>query len=168
MMQRMQMGTESKVSDNNKQERRMPLKELTKQQFHLRLTETENQKKGGQFMKSKLIQLTICLVLIAGFSLSVAVAADESQAALKAQAKITQKEATKTALTKVPNGKIESAELEKEHGKLIWSFDISIPNSTDITEVQVNAKTGKIVSTKVETPKDQAKEAVADKKQKKQ
>ena len=119
-------------------------------------------------MKSKLIQLTMCLVLIAGFSLSVAVAADESQAALKAQAKITQKEATKTALTKVPNGKIESAELEKEHGKLIWSFDISIPNSTDITEVQVNAKTGKIVSTKVETPKDQAKEAAADKKQKKQ
>ena len=90
------------------------MKELTKQQFHLRLMETENQKKGGQFMKSKLIQLTMCLVLIAGFSLSAAVAADESQAALKAQAKITQKEATKTALTKVPNGKIESAELEKE------------------------------------------------------
>ena len=45
MMQRMQMGTESKVSDNNKQERRMPMKELTKQQFHLRLTETESQKK---------------------------------------------------------------------------------------------------------------------------
>jgi hypothetical protein len=43
-----------------------------------------------------------------------------------------------------------------------------MPNSTDITEVQVDAKTGKIVSTKVETPKDQAKEAAADKKQKKQ
>jgi uncharacterized membrane protein YkoI len=168
MMQHIQMGTESKVGDNNKQERRMPMKELTKQPFHLRLTETENQKKGGQFMKSKLIQLIMCLVLIAGFSLSVAVAADESQAALKAQAKITQKEATKTALTKVPNGKIESAELEKEHGKLIWSFDISMPNSKNITEVQVDAKTGKIVSTKVETPKDQAKEAAADKKQKKQ
>ncbi len=119
-------------------------------------------------MKSKLIQLTMCLVLITGFSLSVTVAAEESQTALKAQAKITIEEATNTALAKVPNGKIQAAELEKEHGKLIWSFDISMPKSTNITEVQVDAKTGKIVSTQVETPKDQAKEATADKKQKKQ
>lgn len=104
------------------------------------------------------------LALVAGFSLSVAVAADESQAALKAQAKITQEQAAKIALAKVPTGKIESAELEKEHGKLIWSFDISMPKSKNITEVQVNAKTGKIVSTQVETPADQAKEAAADKK----
>jgi uncharacterized membrane protein YkoI len=110
----------------------------------------------------------MCLVLITGFSLSVAVAAEESQAALKAQAKITIEEATTTALAKVPNGKIQAAELEKEHGKLIWSFDISMPKSRNITEVQVDARTGKIVSTQVETPENQAKEATADKKPKKQ
>ena len=106
----------------------------------------------------------LLLAVVAGFSLSIAVAADESQAALKAQAKITQEQAAKIALAKVPNGKIESAELEKEHRKLIWSFDISVPKSKNITEVQVNAKTGKIVSTKVETPEEQAKEAAVDKK----
>lgn len=146
----------------------MTLKKSTKQHFSLQPTETKNLKKRGQSMKSKLIQLTMCLVLITGFSLSVTVAAEESQTALKAQAKITIEEATNTALAKVPNGKIQAAELEKEHGKLIWSFDISMPKSTNITEVQVDAKTGKIVSTQVETPKDQAKEATADKKQKKQ
>jgi uncharacterized membrane protein YkoI len=146
----------------------MTLKKSTKQHFFLQPTETKNLKKRGQSMKSKLIQLTMCLVLITGFSLSVTVAAEESQTALKAQAKITIEEATNTALAKVPNGKIQAAELEKEHGKLIWSFDISMPKSTNITEVQVDAKTGKIVSTQVETPKDQAKEATADKKQKKQ
>lgn len=117
-------------------------------------------------MKTKLSQLTLILAIIAGLGLSVA-AAGESQAALKAQAKITQEEATKSALAKVPGGKIKSAEIEREHGKLIWSFDISMPKSASITEVQVDAKSGKIVSTQVETPKDQAKEAAADKKAKK-
>jgi uncharacterized membrane protein YkoI len=56
--------------------------------------------------------------------------------------------------------------LEKEHGKLIWSFDIAMPKSKSITEVQVDALSGKIVSTQVETPKDQAKEAAADMKAK--
>ena len=130
-------------------------------------TEMEKPETTKQHMKTKVIRLTLPLALVAGLSLSVAVAADESQAALKAQAKITQEEAAKTALAKVPNGKIKSAELEKEHGKLIWSFDISMPKSKNIAEVQVDAKTGKVVSNKVETPEDQAKEAAADKKEKK-
>jgi hypothetical protein len=47
---------------------------------------------------------------------------------------------------------------------LIWSFDIGMPHSKDITEVQVDAKTGKIVNVQVETPQDQAREAAADQK----
>ena len=107
-------------------------------------------------------------VLVAAFFLvlSSMASADETQAALKAQAKITQADAEKTALAKVPGGKIESSELENEHGKLIWSFDISVPNSVNIAEVQVDAKNGKIISNTTETPKDQAKEAAADKKKK--
>jgi uncharacterized membrane protein YkoI len=117
-------------------------------------------------MKTKVILSTLPLVLVAGLGLSVAVAADESEGALKAQAKITKEEATKTALAIVSNGTIKTAELEREHGKLIWSFDISMPMSTSITEIQVDANTGKIVSTQVETLADQAKEAAADRKAK--
>ena len=118
-------------------------------------------------MKSKPIQTIVSLVLATGLTWSVAVAAEESPAALKAQATITQEAAAKTALAKVPKGKIKSTELEKEHGKLIWSFDLTTPNSRNITEVQVDAKTGKVVAIEVETPADQAKEAAADKKEKK-
>jgi uncharacterized membrane protein YkoI len=108
------------------------------------------------------------LIIIAFLSgLSTLSTGRETQAELKAQAKITQAEAEKTALTKVPDGKIKEAELENERGILIWSFDISMPSSKSITEVQVDAKTGKIVSTEVETPEDQAKESAADKKEKK-
>ena len=90
-----------------------------------------------------------------------------SQAELVKEARISKAQAEKTALGKVPHGEIKSEELEREHGKLIWSFDISMPKSKSITEVQVDAKTGTIVSTQVETPKDQAAEAAADKKAKK-
>jgi uncharacterized membrane protein YkoI len=107
-------------------------------------------------------------VLVTAFFLVLSgmASADETQATLRAQAKITQADAEKTALAKVPGGKIESAELENEHGKLVWSFDIFAPHSLNIAEVQVDAKNGKIVSNKTETPKDQAKEAAADKKNK--
>jgi len=57
--------------------------------------------------------------------------------------------------------------LENERGKLIWSFDIAVPKSRNVTEVQVDARTGSIVSTQIETPADQAKEATAEQKRKK-
>jgi uncharacterized membrane protein YkoI len=113
------------------------------------------------------VTFLIAVAFMGGLSTFTLRAAEETQAELKTQAKITQAEAEKTALAKVPSGKIKTAELEKEHGKLIWSFDISMPKSKNITEIQVDAKTGKIVSTQTETPKDQAAEAAADKKAKK-
>jgi uncharacterized membrane protein YkoI len=85
-------------------------------------------------------------------------------AELLAQAKITEAQAREIALTKAPGGKIISSELEKEHGRLIWSFDISTPNTKDVTEVDVNAKTGTIISVKTETPKDEDKEKKEDEK----
>jgi uncharacterized membrane protein YkoI len=74
------------------------------------------------------------------------------------EAKVTKAQAEKTALAKVPGGTIREGELEKEHGKLIWSFDISAPNSTDIKEVQVDAITGEIVSVTTESAVAEAKE----------
>jgi uncharacterized membrane protein YkoI len=109
--------------------------------------------------------ISIAAVIVATSSaVSIRAASKETQAQLRAEAKVTESAAQKTALTKVPNGKIKSSELEREHGKLVWSFDISTPQSKNITEVQVDAKTGKIAAVQTETPKDQAKEKAADKK----
>jgi hypothetical protein len=107
-------------------------------------------------------------ILAVGFALVVAAVttgqAQPSEAQLMKETKVTKSRAEKTALTKVPDGIIRSAELEREHGLLIWSFDITKPGTKNITEVQVDAKTGKIASVKIETPKDQATEAHAEKK----
>ena len=88
------------------------------------------------------------------------------QQALMAKATVAEATARATALSKVPGGTIVSSELEEEHALLIWSFDIAKPGSKDIVEIQVDAKTGDITSTQVETPKDQAREAAADAQQK--
>jgi uncharacterized membrane protein YkoI len=118
-------------------------------------------------MKTIIVLSIAAAVWITTSTTSIFAAKKETQAQLQAEAKVTQAAAEKTALAKVPNGKIKSSELEREHGKLVWSFDISTPGSKNITEVQVDAKTGKIVTVAIETPKDQAKESAADKKEKK-
>jgi hypothetical protein len=83
---------------------------------------------------------------------------EAEQEKLMAEAKVTKADAEKTALAKAPNGTIKEGELEKEKGKLIWSFDISTPDSKDITEVNVDAITGEVVSVEKEAPEQQAKE----------
>lgn len=75
--------------------------------------------------------------------------------------KLTRTQAQKIALAKAP-GKVESAELEKEHGKLVWSFDIRT-SKTDITEVLVNANDGSIVAVEHETPEKEAAEKKGEK-----
>ncbi len=85
-----------------------------------------------------------------------------SEAKLEAQAKITRAEAEKIALDKVPGGTIKEGDIEKEKGKLIWSFDIATPATKDITEVQVDALTGQVLDVSKETAAEQEKEKKAD------
>ena len=80
-----------------------------------------------------------------------------------AEAKVSQADAGKTALAKVPSGTIKEAELEKEKGKLVWSFDITTPDTKDITEVNVDAITGDVVSVEKESAESEAKEAAGEK-----
>jgi len=110
----------------------------------------------------RMFSLTLGMVL--GFSVATVFAAQPSEVELTKQAKITKAEAEQIALAKVSRGIVKSAEIEKEKGHLVWSFDIARPGTHDITEILVDAKTGKIISTQTESPRDQAKEAAADKK----
>ena len=101
-------------------------------------------------------------VIVASLGLALAMplanAGGASHDALKAEAKVTEQDARTTALAKVPQGTVKSSALEKEHGRLVWSFDIAQPSTQDITEVQVDAKTGRVVSIEKETPAKEAKE----------
>ena len=108
----------------------------------------------------KRLESLLALVVCIAFSTSAFAAPTDAE--LMREATITKARAEKTALARISNGSIQSGELEREHGKLVWSFDITAPRTKNVTEVQVDAKSGKIVSVKIETPGDQAKEAAAD------
>jgi len=121
-------------------------------------------------LKNKSIVGMMSFLFLAGIFAftSINVSAQEKQekvnSKLAKQAKITMAQARETAQNAVSNGKIEEAELEKEHGKLVYSFDIRNEKGT-ITEVQVDAKTGAIVSTEEENKADEMKEKREDTKQ---
>ena len=88
---------------------------------------------------------------------------EKSQAVLEKQATVTEVQARDMALAKVLKGTIKSSELEKENRKLIWSFDIATPGTRNITEVQIDARTGKVVAIQIESPAEQGKEAQSEK-----
>ena len=71
--------------------------------------------------------------------------------------KISMTKAREIALKRVPGGKIQSEELENEKGKLIYSFDIKT-NKPGVTEVNVDAMTGKLIDVVHETPAKEAAE----------
>ena len=92
--------------------------------------------------------------------------AQQNETELLKQARVTKHQAKKIALARVKRGAIKRVELEKENGVLIWSVDIAQPPKKDLTDVWVDATTGKITAVEVETPITEKKE-VAEKKAKK-
>ena len=97
-----------------------------------------------------------------------AAAKHETPAQLKAEAKITEDAARATALAKVPGGTVKSSELEREKGKLLYSFDIATKGKSGIDEVQVDAITGALIGGVVhENAKMEKAEAKAEAKEKK-
>ena len=93
--------------------------------------------------------------------------ASTSQAALRKEAKIAERDARKTALAQVPGGKVRSHELEREKGKLIYSYDIKVAGKPGIEEVNVDAITGEVVAHEHEDAKAEAKEKKAEAREKK-
>jgi uncharacterized membrane protein YkoI len=65
---------------------------------------------------------------------------------LVAQARITEDSARTLALSKVPNGVIQTLTLERRRGKLVWSFAIRDPAKPGNTQVLVDALDGSIMS----------------------
>lgn len=104
----------------------------------------------------------LALAAVSSFFLAQAFAGEPSQATLMAQAKVGRDAATRTALSRVPGAQIRSAEIEREHGRLIWSFDLAQAGTAGVTEVQVSAMTGKVVSEQHESGAHEAAETAAE------
>lgn len=86
--------------------------------------------------------------------------------ALAAEARVGMKTAKATALARVPGGRIRSSELERETGKLIYSFDIVARGKPGVDEVNVDAIDGKVLSVHHEGAREERAEALKDKAEK--
>jgi uncharacterized membrane protein YkoI len=106
-------------------------------------------------MRSKHAILLFALVLAAGCgrigsSRAKDVQVEQERQTLWARATVAPAAAMRTALARVPGGRISKAELEEEDGRLVYSFDIRVPGRDGEDEVQVDARTGAIVKFKHE------------------
>jgi Peptidase propeptide and YPEB domain len=102
--------------------------------------------RAGGDVRTKLIPIFTLLLVLSLY------AAAES----KPQPKITMEQAKATVLQK-ESGSIKSSELEKGHGRWIYSFDVATTDG--VHEVNVDANTGKVVEDSKETAPQEAKEA---------
>ena len=92
--------------------------------------------------------------------------AQKSEAELPKQAHVTKHQAKKIAMARVKGGAIKSVELEKENGMLNWSIDVAQPGKKNITDVWVDAATGRVTAVEVETPAFEKEEVAEHKVQK--
>jgi len=115
---------------------------------------------------------TAALIAVCSFAAVAATASAGAQstnpksdvpAKLAHEAKITLDSARTIAKGRLPKATVQSEELEREGGKLIYSFDMKTAGRSGIDEVNVNAMNGSLVG-KVghEGPADEAKEAKAE------
>ncbi len=120
-------------------------------------------------MKISNVVFASLVVVLLSIGLVACASPKAKQARLEAKAKVARVEAEKTALAKVnlPGSAIAEGEIEEENGKLVWSFDVTTPGTKDITEVQVDAMTGDVVSVAMETAADEAKEKKGEGKERK-
>ena len=89
-----------------------------------------------------------------------------SDVQLRSLARVSQAQAQKIAVAKL-SGKTAvstiSAELEAEHGCLIWSFDLRVAGRPGVQEIQVDAGNGKVLSVKHESARQEFSESVNEK-----
>ena len=108
-------------------------------------------------MKKNFVLAVFISALLTGGSLAMAKSAGQevsaNEAKLAKQAKITRERAQQIALKRAP-GTVENGELEKEHGRLVYSFDIRNAKGNH-RRVQVSAITGRVVRVEHETRKQE-------------
>ncbi len=89
------------------------------------------------------------LMVVAGLVSAVPALAQQT-GVTKADPAITLEAARKVALDRVPGGKVQDEELEREKGRLVYSFEISTQGKSGAQEVLVDANDGRVMSVRQE------------------
>jgi uncharacterized membrane protein YkoI len=96
--------------------------------------------------------------IIALFAVGISSTGASEKSGASHSGKITKATAERIALTKMPGGRVRSAELESAKGHHFWSVYIAKPGAKNAREIRVDATSGQILSVQTEKPEDQAEE----------
>jgi hypothetical protein len=78
----------------------------------------------------------------------------EDRPGLLAQATVRPEAALQTARARVPGAELREAEIEMKRNRLVYSFEFAVQGQRGSREVNVDARTGEVVSTKQEDNDD--------------
>lgn len=90
--------------------------------------------------------------LVVGGGVAYAGAQDEAPSSTGPAPAISQQQAEKTALDKVPGAKVTSTELESEDGTQVWEVDLTGTDGVE-HEVEVDAAQGTVLKTETDSGK---------------
>lgn len=110
---------------------------------------------------SVILASAAALPVVAAQPCSIHPAKGISDAQLTELAKLSKAEAEKIAVARLNSKRsvtTASAELEAEHGCLIWSFDFRVGGISGVEEIQVDAGNGQVISVKHESVRQEATE----------
>lgn len=79
----------------------------------------------------------------------------EEREGLLARATYSAEAARQQALAAVPGGVIVESEIEEEDGRLVYCFEISVAGQKGVTEVEIDAVSGELISTEQEPEDDE-------------
>lgn len=115
-------------------------------------------------MRSKIIAAAAGLALavpavpaFAAWQCSIHPSSTASDAQLRSMAKVPKMRAEDIAVRHVGHGaRIASAEIEAEHGCLIWSFDLKVPGRNGVEEANIDAGNGSVLAVHHESASSEA------------
>jgi uncharacterized membrane protein YkoI len=81
----------------------------------------------------------------------------DANADAKAQTKVSEADARKTALASVPKGTVQSAKMATDKGRQVWAFELKGESSPNVVIVHVDANSGRIVSKSIKSAAPAAK-----------
>jgi uncharacterized membrane protein YkoI len=81
---------------------------------------------------------------------------EEDSPGLLAQATISDAAARAVALERFPNGQIVDAEIDEDHGRVMYKYELHIASERRTVDVDIDAKTGAIVAVEEDDVDDDA------------
>ncbi|MFS0863935.1 PepSY domain-containing protein [Fredinandcohnia sp. 179-A 10B2 NHS] len=106
-------------------------------------------------MKKNILLIGVTTVVLLGGAVGVGAIANDSKALASKESIISIEKAKDIASKEAEGAKVESIELEREHGQWVYDVDLDFPGSDDDIEVDVSAVTGEVV--KVDDDRDDTK-----------